>query len=112
MVRYKKQLNLFLAIFTQPLLQKGASLQEEILFVFTSLLNPYVNHMFSESISHWQPVPPCSDPAPPSTDRPLMAKYNQVTLVLNYTERVQPSTNQYSLILTQYLQVPTSTALF
>ena len=98
-----KQWNLFLAIFTQPLLQKGSSLKEEILFVCTSLLNPYVNHMFSESISHWQPLPPCSDPVPPSTNRPLMAKYNQVTPVLHYTERVQPSTNQYRLILTQYL---------
>ena len=39
------------------------------------------NHIFSESISHWQPVPPCSDPVPPSTNQYhlLLAQYHQVS---------------------------------
>ena len=47
----------------------------------------HVNQIFSESISHWQPVPPCSDP-------------------------VSPSTNWYRSIMTQYHQVTTNTALY
>ena len=44
----------------------------------------HVNQIFSESISHWQPVPPCSNP-------------------------VLPNTNQYRSILTQYHQLTTNT---
>ena len=47
----------------------------------------HVNQIFSESISHWQPVPPCSDP-------------------------VSPSTNRYRSIMTQCHQVTTNTALY
>ena len=63
------------AIFTRPLLQKGSSLQEYsvCLSFCTSSLFPssnielfvgldHVNHILSESILHWQPVLPCSDP--------------------------------------------------
>ena len=45
-----------------------------------------VNQIFSESISHWQLIPPCFDP-------------------------VSPSTDQYNLKLTQYYQVTISAAL-
>ena len=45
----------------------------------------HVNHIFSESISHWQPVPPCSDPVPPSTNqyRSILIQYHQVTTETN-----------------------------
>ena len=85
------------SFFTRPLLQKGSSLQEEILsvcgFVCLSSLFPssniqwfdgldHANHIFSESSSCWQPVPPCSDPVPPSTDqyRPLLTQYSMIWL--------------------------------
>ena len=87
------------SIFTRPLLQKGSSLQEEILCVCLSVclwicpssLFPssniqwfddldHANHIFSESSSCWQPVPPCSDPVTPSTNqyRPLLTKYSMI----------------------------------
>ena len=74
----------------------------------------YVNKIFSESISHWQPVPPCFYPVSPSTNQyhPILTQYHQVkTSAALY----RPSTiknNQYCLILTQFLQVPTSSALY
>ena len=36
--------------------------------------------MFSESISYWQPVQPCSDPVPPSTNqyRPPLTQYSMI----------------------------------
>ena len=36
--------------------------------------------MFSESISYWQPVLPCSDPVPPSTNqyRPPLTQYSMI----------------------------------
>ena len=40
----------------------------------------HANHIFSESSSCWQPVPPCSDPVTPSTNqyRPLLTKYSMI----------------------------------
>ena len=40
----------------------------------------HANHIFSESSSCWQAVPPCSDPVTPSTNqyRPLLTKYSMI----------------------------------
>ena len=40
----------------------------------------HANHIFSESISHWQAVLPCSDPEPPSADQyhPLLIQCHQI----------------------------------
>ena len=41
----------------------------------------HVNQIFSESISHWQPVPPCLDPVSTTTDldHHILTQYHQVT---------------------------------
>ena len=46
----------------------------------------HVNHIFSESLSHWKPVPHCSDPVLSSTDqyRPVLTQYHQVTTSAKY----------------------------
>ena len=74
----------------------------------------HVNQIFSESISHWQPVPPWFDPVSPSTDQhhPILTQYHQVTTSTALHRPSTKSTNQYRLILAQFLQVPTSSALF
>ena len=85
-------------VFTRPLLQKESSLQEEILSVCPSSLFPssniqwfnaldHVNHIFSESSSCRQPVPPFSDPVTPST--------NQYQQVVPSTGSVPPNTKRY-----------------
>ena len=59
--------------FTRPLPPKGCvcfSTCPSSLFPFPNIekfdgLHP-VNHIFSESISHWQPLTPCSNPVPTS----------------------------------------------
>ena len=54
----------------------------------------YVNQIFSESLSHWQPVPPCFDPVSPSTDQyhPILTQYHQVT---TSAALYRPSTIKY-----------------
>ena len=76
----------------------------------------------------FQPVPPCNDPVPPSTNQyhlPLTqyhrvptntALYWHSTIIYQpvpfYTDPVLQSTNQYRPILTQYHQVLTSTTFY
>ena len=74
----------------------------------------HVNQIFSESISHWQPVPPWFDPVSPSTDQhhPILTQYHQVTTSTALHRPSTKSTNQHRLILAQFLQVPTSSTLF
>ena len=40
----------------------------------------HASHIFSESSSCWQPVPPCSEPVTPSTNQyhPLLTKYSMI----------------------------------
>ena len=54
----------------------------------------HVNQIFSESISHWQPVPPCFDQVSPSTDQyhPILMQYHQVTTI---AALYRPSTIKY-----------------
>ena len=76
----------------------------------------------------FQPVPPCNDPVPPSTNQyhlPLTqhhrvptntALFWHSTIIYQpvpfYTDPVLQSTNQYRPILTQYHQVLTSTTFY
>ena len=54
----------------------------------------HVNQIFSESISHWQLIPPCFDPVSPSTDQyhPILMQYHQVTTI---AALYRPSTIKY-----------------
>ena len=103
----------------------------------------HANHIFSESSSCWQPVPPCSDPVTPSTNQyhPLLTQYSiiwwfrpvkpnifwkHITLATNtalfwssitkyrpvppYTDPVPPSNNHCSPLPTKHNQVLISTA--
>ena len=55
----------------------------------------HVNQIFSKSISHWQPVPPCLDPVSPNTDQyhPILTQYHQVTTSTTLYP-APPSTNK------------------
>ena len=57
----------------------------------------HVNQIFSESISHRQPVPPCFDPVSPSTDQyhPILTQYHQVTTSVAL---YRPSTIKYQSV--------------
>ena len=71
----------------------------------------HVNQIFSESISHWQPVPPWLDPVSTNTDQyhPILTQYHQLITsaalyqpsrikyqqVVPSTDPVPPNTNQY-----------------
>ena len=83
----------------------------------------HVNQIFSESISHWQPVPPWFDPVSPSTDQyhPILTQYHQVTTsatlyrpsTIKYrsalpNNTVPSSTNKWCPLLTQCHEIPTS----
>ena len=77
----------------------------------------HVNHIFSESISHWQPLPPCSNPVPPSTNqyRLQLTQYHHVSTIIAlywssttkyqqvspHTDLVPSYINQYRHLLTQ-----------
>ena len=54
----------------------------------------HINQIFSESISHWQLIPPCFDPVSPSTDQyhPILMQYHQVTTI---AALYRPSTIKY-----------------
>ena len=68
----------------------------------------HVNQIFSESISHWQPVPPCFDPVSPSTDQyhPILTQYHQVT---TSAALYRPSTIKYQSVPPNTDPVPPST---
>ena len=60
-----------------------------------------VNKIFFESISHWQPVPPCLDLVSSSTDQyhPILTQYHQVT---KSTVLHRPSTIKYQSVPKEY----------
>ena len=64
----------------------------------------HANHIFSESSSCWQAVPPCSDPVTPSTNqyRPLLTKYSMIW----WFRPCKPN------IFWKYITLATNTALF
>ena len=68
----------------------------------------HVNQIFSESISHWQPVPPCFDPVSPSTDQyhPILAQYHQVT---TSAALYRPSTIKYQSVPPNTVPFPPTT---
>ena len=68
----------------------------------------HVNQIFSESISHWQPVPPCFDPVSPSIDQyhPILVQYHQIT---TSAALYRPSTIRYQSVPPITDQVPQST---
>ena len=66
----------------------------------------YIQIIYSESISHWQLVPPCSDPVPPSTNhyRPILIQYHPP--LPPETNPAPPSTNQHSFFQIQRSDFP------
>ena len=64
----------------------------------------HANHIFSESISCWQPVPPCSYPVLLSTNqyRPLLTQYSMIW----WFRPCKPN------IFWKHITLATSTALF
>ena len=84
----------------------------------------HVHQIFSENISHSQPVPPCLDPVSPSTDldHPILTQYHPVTTsaapyqpstikvqsVPPNTNPSPPSINKKCPLLTQCHQIQTS----
>jgi len=68
----------------------------------------HVNQIFSESIPHWQKVPPCFDPVSPSTDQyhPILTHYPQVT---TSAALYWPSTIKYQSVPPNTVPFPPST---
>ena len=71
----------------------------------------YIQLVYSKSISHKKPVPPCSDPVPPSTNhyRPILIQYHQP--LPPETDPAPPSTNQHSFFQIQLSHFPSLSSL-